>query len=140
MANILQTKHYELPSTELARWLEAQGGWWNVDGDPLLTGRLPFPCPADELAAELRRLNRLLLVQAIHSEFAPEGQGRLTADDLGKVAVRYSGSQSGPDLPSEFVNDRQLYLCWKGSPHEWLLIEDSATAKQFQDEVATKPR
>jgi hypothetical protein len=140
MANILQRKHYELPSTELARWLEAQGGWWNVDGDPLLTGRLPFPCPADELAHELRRLNRPLLVQAIHSEFAPEGRGRLTAEQLGKVAVRYSGSLSGPGPLSEFVNDRQLYLCWKGSQHEWLLIEDSATAKQFQDDGATESK
>ena len=66
MASIVTGPHYEIHSTELAAWLEKQGKdrWWNVDGDPLLTGRLEFPCPADELAEELRRLNRPLLVQA----------------------------------------------------------------------------
>jgi hypothetical protein len=46
--------HYEVPSVELASWLEGLGPdrWWNVDGDPLLTGRLRFPCPAAGLAAE----------------------------------------------------------------------------------------
>jgi hypothetical protein len=139
MASILQSKHYELSSTELAQWLEVQGGWWNVDGDPLLTGRLTFPCPADELAAELHRLNRPLLVQANDNGFAPDGCSGLTAKDLGKVAVRYTGNLCGPGPLSDSVNDQQLYLCWKGSPHEWLLIEDSATAKQFQDDAASGP-
>ncbi|MFO0929604.1 MAG: hypothetical protein U0736_21670, partial [Gemmataceae bacterium] len=57
--------HVTVSSAALAEWLERQGvdRWWTVDGDPLLTGRLSFPCPADELAAELRRVNRTLLVQ-----------------------------------------------------------------------------
>src|SRR5262249_30037535 len=58
--------HYELPSAELAAWLEERGPdrWWNVDGDPLLTGRLTFPCPARHLAAALRSIPRPLLIQA----------------------------------------------------------------------------
>jgi hypothetical protein len=28
--------------------------------------------------------------------------------------------------------DRLLYLCWKGTPNEWLLTEDSETAKEMQ--------
>ena len=58
--------HYEVAAGELAAWLEQQGEdrWWTVDGDPLLTGRLAFPCPADELAPELRKIGRPLLVQA----------------------------------------------------------------------------
>src|SRR5579862_5803212 len=28
--------HYQVSSTDLAAWLEDQGRWWNVAGDPLL--------------------------------------------------------------------------------------------------------
>ena len=46
MGEILNGPYYEVPSSELAAWLEQQGKdrWWNVDGDPLLTGEMPFPC------------------------------------------------------------------------------------------------
>jgi hypothetical protein len=135
-----QGRHYEISSAELAQWLEQQGGWWNVDGDPLLTGRLPFPCPADELAAELRRLDRPLFVQAVHSEFAPENGRQLTAENLGKVAARYAGSLTAPGPVPEFVNDRSLCFRWKGSDQEWVLIEDSVTAKQFREDTAAKPK
>src|SRR5262245_46068768 len=68
--------HYEVPSVELAAWLEGQGKhrWWNVDGDPLLTGRLTFPCPAARLAAELKKINRPLLVQARKGDAGARGQ------------------------------------------------------------------
>ena len=74
MSSIQEGPHYEIQSSELAAWLEQQGVdlWWNVDGDPLLTGRLTFPCPADELSAELRKLNRALLVQAPEGRFGGE--------------------------------------------------------------------
>ena|SRR5690242_12900105 len=81
--------HYKIASSELAAWLEAQGTdrWWNVDGDPLLTGRLSFPCPADELAAELRRINRTLLLQDRRKP--PSGRGEpIVAADLDALATR----------------------------------------------------
>src|SRR5436190_5148789 len=68
--------HFEISSAELAVWVERQGldRWWNVDGDPLLTGRVPFPCPGDELAEELRRINRDLLVRDRNNR--PESRGQ----------------------------------------------------------------
>jgi hypothetical protein len=121
--------HYEVPSSELAAWLEQQGEdrWWNVDGDPLLTGRLTFPCPADELAAELRQINRPLLVQAKKDDAGAKGQP-VHRDKLN-------------ELVEHFGRDRLLYLCWKEAPYgwlrEWLLVEDSVATEQSKaDEAA----
>ena len=35
MESIQAGRHYEIPSPELAKWLEEQGAenWWTVDGD-----------------------------------------------------------------------------------------------------------
>ena len=43
--SIQSEPHFEVPSAELATWIEKQGTaiWWNVDGDPLLTDRVAFP-------------------------------------------------------------------------------------------------
>src|SRR3954468_24859301 len=90
MGEILNGPHYEIPSPELAIWLEQQGEdrWWNVDGDPLLTGRLTFPCPADELAAELRRIGRPLLVQAKQDDVDAKGQV-IDASRLSEAVARF---------------------------------------------------
>src|SRR5713226_505151 len=81
--------HYTIASSELADWLEGQGTdrWWSVDGDPLLTGRLSFPCPADEVAGELRRIKRPLLV--LDRRKNPTGDGEpIQARDLDGLATR----------------------------------------------------
>ncbi len=139
MASIQAGSHYELLSLELAKWLEREGAnsWWNVDGDPLLTGRMTFPCPADELATELRKINRPLLVQAPKGDTEASGQ-LIDASKISPLVTRFAGNlQSAGPLP-EWANDRFFYLCWKGSPHEWLLAEDSVTAKQYRDEAGSK--
>jgi hypothetical protein len=122
--------HYELPAAELAAWLEQQGTdrWWIVDGDPLLTGRLAFPCLAQKLAAEIRKIDRPLLVQARKEDTAANGQvidrSKLDAA-AGRIASNIHRIRGGerPDCSE----DRILDLCWKGSTDEWLLIEDSDT-------------
>jgi hypothetical protein len=132
---------YQLQSPELAKWLDEQGSdsWWMVDGDPLLTGRLAFPCPADELSRALRELDRPLLVQARESDSEARGQ-IIDAGQLDRIVASFADSvrYSGP--APEWLGDRLLYLCWKGSPHEWLLAEDSVTAKQFDGQVAPKAK
>ncbi len=139
MSTIASGPHYELHSSELAAWLEQQGVdiWWNVDGDPLLTGRLDFPCPADELAAELRTINRPLLVQAPKGDASARGQS-IKASELGALATRFLGNLHAAGPLPEWANDRFFYLCWKGSPHEWLLAEDGVTTKEYRDEAAAK--
>jgi hypothetical protein len=127
--------HYEIPSAELATWLERQGveRWWNVDGDPLLTGRLTFPCPADELAAALRTINRSLLVQVKKDDVDATGQ-RIGVEEVDAVVrpVADSFYQIAPEQRPPWGDDRLLYLCWKGSPHEWLLTEDSETTEEMR--------
>jgi hypothetical protein len=135
LTGIRSGPHYELPADELAAWLEAQGNdrWWSVDGDPLLTGQLDFPCPADELAAELRQIGLPLLVQARKEDTGAKGQ-RIDRDKLdaivGKITDNLHLIREG-QLPA-WSSDRLLYLCWKGSTNDWLLCEDSEAAKQMQ--------
>jgi hypothetical protein len=125
--------HYELPAKELAAWLEEQGKdhWWNVDGDPLLTGRMTFPCPAGELAAELRKIDRPLLVQANEDDVDAQGQPiskEKLSDLVGHFADGLSDEDDGQIPP--WGGDRLFYLCWKGKLHEWLLEEDSEATEQ----------
>jgi hypothetical protein len=127
--------HYEVPAVELAAWLEGQGKdrWWNVDGDPLLTGRLTFPCPAAHLAAELKKINRPLLVQARRGDAGARGE-TIDAAKLGDVVGLLAENIHTTGQAPPWANDRILYLCWKGSPHEWLLEEDSEATAQMQVE------
>src|SRR5207244_4763105 len=111
--------HYELPSAELAAWLEQQGPdrWWSVDGDSLLTGRMTFPCPARSLATELRKIGRPLLVQAKQDDAAAQGQV-LSRDKIEAVTDTFANNSGGGEKPSG-SGDRILYLCWKRSTEEW---------------------
>lgn len=127
--------HYEIPSRELAAWLREQGedGWWNVDGDSLLTGRMTFPCPAEALANELRGIDRPLLVQAKVGDREANGQviGR---DRLNEIVGHFADNLrvTGPGEGPRWGQDRLLYLCWKGRSEEWLLAEDSETAEEMR--------
>jgi hypothetical protein len=129
---------YTLPAGELAAWIEQQGGdtWWNVDGDSILTGILSFPCPGDELADELRRINRLLLVQDPQKRREASGQevDRTALDGL----VDYLGKNASiaADRKPAWTNDRLLYLCWHGSDAEWLLVEDLETTQNSRNDLA----
>lgn len=104
-----------------------------MDGDPLLTGRLDFPCPAAELAAELRQIGQPLRVQARKEDTGAKGQ-KIDRDKLDTVAAKIADNLHlirGGQLPA-WSGDRLLYLCWKGSTNDWLLCEDSEAAKQMQ--------
>jgi hypothetical protein len=129
--------HYKIASSELAAWLEAQGAdrWWNVDGDPLLTGRLSFPCPADELAAELRRIDRMLLVQDRRK--TPSGRGEpISARDLDALVTRLGDNVQADGATPPWANDRLFFLCWEGREDEWMLAEDEETTRQSREDAA----
>jgi hypothetical protein len=127
LTGIRAAPHYEILSSDLAAWIEQLGEdrWWNVDGDPLLTGRMPFPCPADELAAELRRIARPLLVQAKSEDADAKGQPT-SKEKLDALVDRSLGGA------------RLLYLCWEDSPFDWLLSEDLATTEQSKADAAAQ--
>jgi hypothetical protein len=141
LTGIRATPHYEIPAAELATWLEQQGTdrWWNVDGDPLLTGRLHFPCPADELAAELRRIGRPLLVQAKPEDASAKGQV-IDAGKLSEVVNRFTENGLGAGPEPAWAQDRFLYLCWKASSQDWLLAEDSETTQQMKVDEAVNAK
>ncbi|MDB5305840.1 MAG: hypothetical protein JWO38_42 [Gemmataceae bacterium] len=136
--SIQDQPHYELPSTELAMWVERRGPnqWWMVDGDRYLGGRVPGPCRADELAAVLRRVNRVLLVADRQNR--PDATGQpITADQIDSVVYRLAdimGLAPGQPEPP-WANDLCLRLCWKGEPDEWLLMEDSVATEAFRDVI-----
>jgi hypothetical protein len=132
--------YYKIESSDLAEWLERQGTdrWWNVDGDPLLTDRVSFPCPSDELAAELRRINRLLLVQDRRK--SPLGHGeKIASSDLDELVTRLGDNiQTNHEEPA-WASDRLLFLCWEACGDEWLLVEDEETARRSREDAASLP-
>jgi hypothetical protein len=133
--------HFEISSTELAAWLEQQGvdRWWNVDGDPLLAGRLSFPCPADELAAELTKINRPLLVEVKGNDVGAKGQ-RIGKEKLDEFVGRFADDirgVPGEEMPA-WSADRFLYLSWKDRHYDWFLTEDSRTTAQMKAEAISQ--
>lgn len=112
--------HYLLDAKELARWLLAQGDlWWTVDGDPLLTSRIIFSCPADELAEELRRIDRPL--ELFHAAApAPPPVRWVTCADLDRLADTENN-----------LHERTFLLRWQGDEEAWLLSEDKDAKKAF---------
>ena len=102
-----------------------------VTSNPLVA----FPCPGDELVAELRRLNRPLLVQVgkADAKGEPIDAGRI--DDV--VSRLREAFTLRPDTPEPlWANDRFLYLCWKGSSTEWMLVEDSVSTQDSLKDFA----
>jgi hypothetical protein len=135
--------HYQIASSELADWLERQGKdiWWGVDGDPHLTQWINFPCPADVLAAELRRINRPLLIRDPNK--GPEARGQqVTAQELDQLATRFwSGfPRTGPGPRPVWIDDRAFYLAWPNREDEWMLLEDSETTEEERQEAARLAR
>ncbi len=110
----------ELDSAELANWLDKQAPevWWLVDGDPLLTGNLSFPCPSDVLAKELRRVDQPLLL--IPPSDTKLGDRHISSSDLDSLVQK-----------DQDRDERILLLRWAKSPDsiDWTLIEDKESAK-----------
>src|SRR5205823_5290985 len=110
----------------LADWVEQQGAdrWWLVDGDPLLSGLRSYPAPGPGLAADLRRVNRPLLVAREGDEAIFLGTLR-SAEELEPFVLRAPRYEP----PDHEWMERELVLRWKNKDNEWLLIEDVATTE-----------
>ena len=54
------------------------------------------------------------------------------ADQISRVVDTFGSNLQTSGLSPDWANNQVFYLCWKGSPHEWLLAEDRVTAKQFE--------
>ena len=123
MTTVDTSPYYVVSAETLATWLEdhAAEAYWSVDGDNLLTSRLDFPCPTEELVTELRRLGGEMLVHAPQGESAKGAP--IEEDGLERIVIRESSAAGDDGEPS-----RTLYLRWKGqdSSEEWVLFEDVA--------------
>jgi hypothetical protein len=126
--------HYRISSSELAAWLEAQGKdiWWTVDGEYFLGDRLPLPAPADELAAELRKINRTLLVE--DQRDTPIGRGEtITARDLDGLVKRLGDNiilRKGPR--PLWMSNRTFALAWEGRDDEWWMLNEDQRLTQAE--------
>ena len=96
---------------------------------------MTFPYPAGQLANELRKINRPLLVQAKKEDTAARGQP-ITKDKLNDLVDHFAENVdvSGEGEMPRCSGDRLLYLCWKDTSYEWLLAEDSETTEQMKTE------
>jgi hypothetical protein len=73
--------------------------------------RLEFPAPPDELATEIRHIDRPLFVADPNKTGSGE---EITADEINQV------------LDSDEWGHRRLMLQWKGAKEDWLLVQDEA--------------
>jgi hypothetical protein len=118
-----RVKHqFVISSRELARWLESQPGtWWLIDGDPLLTSSIGFPCPAGELAEELRRIGKDIIISTDKTVGMDDGR-QIDSLALARLA----------DTENRY-RERNFLARWQGSDIEWLLSEDKSAAEAFAD-------
>lgn len=111
--------HYRINAAELAKWIKGQGeeSWWSVDGDPILTQRLDFPCPGEDLAESLRTLGKPLLL--LDARLKPIAAGEtISGDQIDDVAY------------FDHSGDRVFQLCWEEGPDaDWLLVEDTESSE-----------
>jgi hypothetical protein len=111
--------HVRTTATELAQWLEHQGGHWHVEGEPALAKSLPLPTPAYSLVDALRRRrgDLAILVPDV-SDFAPDSA--VSAPDIASTAHIVDGL-------------RVFQLAWLGddgtAQDSWLLAEQRGQAK-----------
>lgn len=110
---VKEKAYYRVQAATLADWLESQPEcWWDVDGDPLLTSQIDFPCPSDELAPAIRGIGGDLFVRDKNAASNARGEivGIDRLDELIDVRNRH--------------HKKTLCLSWADSEIDWLLTED----------------
>ena len=113
--SVKERPHYTLSAATLAEWIESQPErWWSVDGDPWLASILNFPCPSDELAPAIRKVDKDLLLYDKTPASTAHGESVAgnKLDELADVSNRH--------------HKKTFLLSWADSEIDWLLIEDEA--------------
>lgn len=119
MSKVINLPYYTISAEELASWLDGQpDSWWIVDGDPVLTSHVDFPCPSEELSAELRRVSKPLRMYDPREKSKAQGEA-VRVDQLDDMADTDNNSQA-----------RTYLLCWDGDDIQWLLAEDPDAARE----------
>ena len=84
--------HVRTTATELAQWLEQQGGLWHVEGEPVLAKSLPLPTPASSLVEVLRKRSGDLAVLAPETSTFTE-DATVTAAEIAAVVHVVDGQR-----------------------------------------------
>ncbi len=117
MSKTTDLPYYTINSTALAKWLiEQPDNWWNVDGDPLLTSLVDFPCPSDEIASALTKVAGTIRIFDSRDEAKAHGE-EIAAEQLDALADTANNSHA-----------RTFLLRWDDSDVQWLLAEDPDAA------------
>ena len=118
-----QVSFRQVSTRDVADWLDRQGDYvyWSVDGDPLLASRLSFPRPGDELASELREIDKSLFV------IDPRGGSQAATPSL----------DLDDFVEKEELGTRVLQFRWTDSETPWLLIEDEETSESAEREMSS---
>lgn len=139
---IKERPHFELAPKTLAAWLMDQGTdrWWSVDGDPFLSSLIAMPCPADELAELLERIDKPLLIHDPKERDTSRGQRIERWEELNGLCLRLRDNEKIE--PSEgqppWLENRFFALCWKNRNDAWLLIEDLETTADYASELESE--
>ena len=106
-------------------------GGWRINGNGRLTGtgRIFSPCTGDELAAELRRVNRPLLVRDQSDNPLARGQllDRTRLDELARRREDLFPTSDGRKFP--WSDNRWFLVSWDDLDFEWMLVEDLETTE-----------
>ncbi len=107
-------RYHQVSLRELSAWLGTHpDSWWRVDGDPILMGRVSFPCPTEKLAAALDRRGGTAFVWDAESKVPGPG---ISSEDLERLAT-------DPE------DGRILQLRWTANDSDWLLLEEPEIAE-----------
>lgn len=113
--NLRNKPHYTVSAKALADWIEEQPNrWWSVDGDPLLSSILDFPCPGDEIAPAIRKIGKSVLILAKDPHSRTRGE------------LIQGGQLDEFSALSDKGKPKILHLSWADADAEWLLLEDKA--------------
>ena len=120
--------HVRTTATELAQWLEQQGGVWHVEGEPALAKFLPLPTPASSLVDALRkRTGELVMLAPETCDLAEDAS--VTAPQIASAAHDVDGQ-------------RVFQLAWLGpdgaAQDSWLLAEQQPHSQKADSGAAAR--
>lgn len=120
--------HVRTTATELAQWLEQQGGQWHVEGEAVLSKSLPLPTPASALVEVLRKRTGDLAVLAPETSALVE-DAAVNAAEITAAAHVVDGL-------------RVFQLSWIGADgahaDSWLLAEQRGQASRGDPTAAAR--
>ncbi len=120
--------HARTTASDLARWIEQQGGHWHVEGEPALAKSLPMPAPASSLVDALARRDGSLAM-LLPETCMLAADASIRAEEIASAAHVIDGQ-------------RVFQLSWVDADgtlrDSWLLCEQSKRLSAPDSDAATQ--